>query len=72
MIRGIYVYKRLLLITRLSLHFNTYNCSNGVSCLTTAKLLLGVVVSAVSLVMIIFIMKCKFKIGFQMNMCHYM
>ena len=37
--------------------------SNGVSCLTTAKLLLGVVLSAVSLVIIIFIMKCKFKIG---------
>ena len=47
------------------------NISNGVSCLTTAKLLLGVVLSAVGFVTIIFVMKCKFRIGFQMNMCYY-
>ena len=43
----------------------------GVSCATTAKLLLGVVVSAFGLVFVIFVMKCKFKIGYQMNMCYY-
>ena len=42
------------------------------SCATTAKLLLGVVLSAFALVLVIFVMKCKFKIGFQMNMCYYM
>ena len=42
------------------------------SCATTAKLLLGVVISAFTLVFIIFVMKCKFKIGFQMNMCYYL
>lgn len=45
---------------------------NKVSCATTAKLLLGVVISAFTLVFIIFVMKCKFKIGFQMNMCYYL
>ena len=45
--------------------------SNGVSCLTTVKLLLGVALSAIGFVIIIFIMKCKFGIGFQMNMCYY-
>ena len=45
--------------------------SNGVSCLTTIKLLLGVALSAIGFVIIIFIMKCKFGIGFQMNMCYY-
>ena len=45
---------------------------NGVSCATTAKLLLGVVISAFGLVFVIFVMKCKFKIGFQMNMCYYL
>ena len=48
------------------------NCRNKVSCATTAKLLLGVIVSAFGLVFVIFVMKCKFKIGFQMNMCYYM
>ena len=46
--------------------------SNGVSCRTTAKLMLGVVLSAIGVVVVIFVMKCKFKIGFQMNMCYYM
>ena len=46
--------------------------SNEISCMTTAKLLLGVVLSAVGFVVVIFVMKCKFKIGFQMNMCYYM
>ena len=45
--------------------------SNGVSCLTTVKLLLGVALSAIGFVIIIFIMKCKFGIGYQMNMCYY-
>ena len=44
---------------------------DGISCATTAKLLLGVVVSAFGLVFVIFVMKCKFKIGYQMNMCYY-
>ena len=48
------------------------NISNGVSCMTTAKLLLGVFLSAVGFVGVIFVMKCKFRIGFQMNMCYYM
>ena len=46
--------------------------SNGISNRTTAKLMLGVVLSAVGVVSLIFIMKCKFKIGFQMNFCYYM
>ena len=46
--------------------------ANTVSCATYCKLLSGVVLSAVGLVTVIFIMKCKFKIGFQMNMCYYM
>ena len=46
--------------------------SNGISTRTTAKLMLGLVLSAVGVVSLIFIMKCKFKIGFQMNICYYM
>ena len=43
----------------------------GISYFTTAKLMVGVVLCAVGVVTGIFFMKCKFKIGFQMNVCHY-
>ena len=43
----------------------------GISYFTTAKLMVGVVLCAVGVVTVIFFMKCKFKIGFQMNVCHY-
>lgn len=52
---------------QLFIHFR-----NKISVATTAKLLLGVVISAFGLVFVIFVMKCKFKIGFQMNMCYYL
>ena len=56
-----------LLLTSTFTHFR-----NKISVATTAKLLLGVVISAFGLVFVIFVMKCKFKIGFQMNMCYYL
>ena len=43
----------------------------GISYFTTAKLMVGVVLCAVGVVTVIFFMKCKFKIGFQMNVCRY-
>ena len=46
--------------------------SNRLSYQTRVKLMLGVVLSAVGVVILIFVMKCKFKIGFQLNMCYYM
>ena len=61
-----------LMFTEAGTQTDISNISNGVSCLTTAQLLFGVMLSAIGFVVIIFFMKCKFRIGFQMNMCYYM